>query len=280
MKMLMLFIAVLFTTSTIQASCKLPVNKKIIIGCTFKCDFFTRSRLKAAGARLGYRVKIINLSQNKDVTESLASVDSVLIPGGADIHPKFYLQNVTDELREYTQNNLGLVKFTEEGKKRDLFEYTLLKLFLNPAAKYEKLPLLGICRGMQMMTVAQGIPLYLDIKTELGIPNRQAKFDRINITETDSLMSSLYGDKKFSGFELHHQGLRVDYYETHKNDFPNVNVSSFSNDGKIAESIEYKGMTALGVQYHPEKSFPGTTFPIFKWFLTKACEYKVSKDQQ
>ncbi len=99
---------------------------------------------------------------------------------------------------------------------------------------------------MQMMSVAQGIPLYLDIQTELGIPNRQYKFDQVNITDADSLMSSLYGERKFSGYELHHQGIRVDYYEAHKNEFPNVNVTSFSNDGKVAESIEYKNMTALG----------------------------------
>lgn len=278
MKIFLLVATILFTTSFVQASCQLPASEKIVIGCTYKCDFFTRSRLKAAAARLGYRVKIINIGLNKDVSESLAMVDSVLIPGGADIHPKFYLKNVTDELRDYTENNMHLVKLTEEGKKRDIFEFTLLKLFLTFGSQYKKLPLLGICRGMQMMSVAKGLPLYLDIKTELGIPNRQYKFDRINVTESESLMSSLYGNKKFSGFEMHHQGIRVDYFEAHRNEFSNVNVSAFSNDGKIAEAIEYTDMTALGVQYHPEKSLPGATFPVFKWFLTKACEYKTSKD--
>lgn len=279
MKILLLLLSLLFTTSFVQASCKLPIKEKLIVGCTYKCDFFTRSRLKAAAALLGYRIKIINLSLNKDISESLAMVDSILMPGGADIHPKYYLKNVTDELRDYTQNNLNLVNFTEEGKKRDLFEYTLLKLFLTFGSHYQKLPFLGICRGMQMMSVAKGIPLYLDIKTEIGIPNRRYKFDRVKITDPVSLMSSIYDKKQFFGYEMHHQGIRVDYYEAHKDEYPNVKVSSFSNDGKIAESIEYTNMTALGVQYHPEKSLPGTTFPVFKWFLTKACEYKATKDQ-
>lgn len=278
---LLLILAVLISSSFVEATCKLPLNESIVIGCTEKCDFFTRSRLKSVGATLGYRVKFRNLSFHKDVTESLSTVDSVLIPGGADINPKFYLKNVTSELREYTQNNLHLVKFTDEGKRRDLFEYTLLKMFLKFESQYKKLPLLGICRGMQMMSVAQGIPLYLDIKTELGIPNRQYKFDRVSVTEEESLMRTLYGDGNFLGLELHHQGIRVDYYEARKNEFPNVKVSSFSNDGLVAESIEYKDMTALGVQYHPEKSFPGTAHPVFKWLLTKACEYKTTyKDQQ
>ena len=260
----------------VQASCHLPITKKIIIGCTTKCDAYTRLRLKAVGTSLGYRVGFTDLSAGKDISDSFSKVDSIIIPGGADINPKFYLRDVTAELRDYTQNNLHLVKFTEEGKRRDLFEYTLLKLFLSPDSQYKKLPLLGICRGMQMMSVAQGLPLYLDIETELGIPNRQLVFDKINITERESLMSSLYGDKNFSGLELHHQGIRVDYYESHKTDFPQVAVSAYSNDGKIAEAIEYKGLEALGVQYHPEKSLPSTTYPIFKWLLTKACEYKNS----
>ncbi len=272
----LLIASVALLSTVAQASCKLPKNEKIIIGCSYKCDFFTRSRLKAAGARLGYKVKVVNLSSNKDIKASLDGVDSVLIPGGADIHPKYYLKNVTPELREYTLANLDLVEFTEEGKKRDVYEYTLLKKILSKKNEYSKLPVLGICRGMQMMSVAQGIPLYLDIKTELGIPNRRYKFDRIHITEENSLMQSLYGNKKFSGFQMHHQGIRVDYFEAHKAEYPDVVVSSFSNKNTVAESIEYKGMTALGVQYHPEKSLPKATYPIFKWFLTKACEFKKS----
>src|SRR4051794_13554177 len=127
MKMLYLLIAVLLSPF-VQASCKMPAGEKIIIGCTYQCDFATRFRLRGAATRLGYKLKFINISNNKDITESLSGLDSVLIPGGADIHPKYYLKNVTPELREYTENNLSLVKFSEEGKRRDIFEYTLLKV--------------------------------------------------------------------------------------------------------------------------------------------------------
>lgn len=131
-----------------------------------------------------------------------------------------------------------------------------------------------------MMSVAKGIPLYLDIKTELGIPNRIWKLDRINLEEGESLMSSLYGDRKFSGFQLHHQGIRVDYYQSHQNSYSNVRVSSYSNQGLIAESIEYTNQPALGVQYHPEKSLPETAAPVFNWFLTQACEHKNSSKER
>jgi gamma-glutamyl-gamma-aminobutyrate hydrolase PuuD len=276
MKYKLIFLASLFffNQSVSLASCKLNSSSPIVIGCTTKCDFITRTRLKALGLSLGYSVKFKDLSSSQKILNHLKDVDTIIIPGGADIHPKFYLKDVSSELRTYTENNLHLVKFTEEGKRRDLFEYTLLKLYLSRPEEFNKLPMLGICRGMQMMSVAQGLPLYLDIATELGIPNRQYKLDQIDITESPSLMSSLYGDKNFRGVELHHQGIRVDYYEANKQSYPQVLVSSYSNNGLIAESIEYKGFTALGVQYHPEKSAPHVARPIFKWVLNKACEYK------
>jgi CTP synthase (UTP-ammonia lyase) len=91
---------------------------------------------------------------------------------------------------------------------------------------------------------------------------------------SDSLIHSLYRSNSFRGFKFHHQGLRVSYYEENKSQYPLVNVTAYSHDKKIAEAIEYVHRPAFGIQYHPEKSFPGTAFPVFNWFLTKACEYK------
>src|SRR5690606_20451506 len=133
---------------------------------------------------------------------------------------------------------LHLVKFTEEGRKRDPFEYSLVKLYSDDET-YKDLPMLGICRGLQMMSVAQGIPLYLDIKTELGIKNRKNLFDRIMLTQEDStVMNSIYR-KNVKGLKLHHQGIRVSYYQENQSNFPNTKVTAYSNNGKIAEAIEY-----------------------------------------
>jgi len=131
-----------------------------------------------------------------------------------------------------------------------------------------------------MGSVAQGIPLYLDIKTELKIRNRRNLFDRINVSAEykDSLVSSLYGRKKIRGFKQHHQGIRMPYYLEHQADYPLTRVTATSNNGMIAEALEYVHRPALGVQYHPEKSFTKTSFPIYKWFLSKAYEYKNLKD--
>lgn len=266
----------LLTLTSYTLACELPKGESLTIGCTYDCDFFYRFRLQMAGWAIGYPTKIVSLNDKLDIKDSLKSVDAVLLPGGADIDPKYYLNDISSELRSYTEKNLNLVKFSKEGRERDPFEYAVVKLYSSDK-DFQSLPLLGICRGMQMMSVAQGIPLYLDIKTELGIKNRMYKFDRVEVTsKSDSLLGSIYSREKFKGFKLHHQGIRVPYYLKNQNRYPKTRVTSYSNNRKIAESIEYTHRPALGVQFHPERSFPGTSHPIFKWFLTKACEHKTS----
>lgn len=231
------------------------------------------------GWGMGYSTEIKNLRTEPDFKTALQSVDGILLPGGADIDPKYYLSNVSPELQDYTKKNLNLVKFTKEGEYRDPYEYGLVKLY-SEDNQYKNLPMLGICRGLQMMSVAQGIPLYLDIKTELGIKNRRYLFDRIYREDSDTLMNELYKRASFKGFKLHHQGIRVPYYSENQNKYPNTKVTAYSNNRKIAEAIEYTHRPALGVQFHPERSFSGTSIPVFKWFLNKACEYKVSQKEQ
>jgi putative glutamine amidotransferase len=212
------------------------------------------------------------------MNEALAKVDAVVIPGGADINPDYYSEKVTPELRAYLEAHRGLAKLNEEGAIRDPYEFEFIGKYLSEET-HAHLPLLGICRGMQVMTVGQGIPLYLDIKTELGIKNRHYLFDRIHL-EKNSTLDDIYVNDSFRGLEMHHQGLRVPYYLEHASEYPAVKVTAYSNGGKIAEGIEYQNRPAIGIQYHPEKSLTSTAAPIFHWLLTRSCEYKNSRVTQ
>lgn len=261
-------------------ACELPKGESITVGCSYDCDFFYRFRLIMTAWGMGYSAKIVNLRDRGNMQEALKTVDAVLLPGGADIDPKYYLDSISPELRDYTEKNLELVKYSKEGKYRDSYEYSLVQLYSKDET-YKNLPMLGICRGLQMMSVAQGIPLYLDIKTELGIKNRRNLFDRIHLAEEQrTLINTLYSRETFKGYKLHHQGIRVPYYLENQDHYPLTKVTAYSNDRKIAEAIEYTHRPALGVQYHPERSFSGTSVPVFRWFLKKACEYKTSSRKE
>ncbi|WP_408096833.1 gamma-glutamyl-gamma-aminobutyrate hydrolase family protein [Peredibacter sp. HCB2-198] len=254
-------------------ACELPRGEVLTIGCSYNCDFFYRARLILNAWSLGYSTEIIDLSTHSPEV-ALAKTDAVLLPGGADINPDLYS---VPALKTYIENNRSLVKFTEEGKQRDGFEYELVKQY-SSNENYKELPMLGICRGLQMMSVAKGIPLYLDLETEVGISNRMHRFDKIERTPA-SLMSKIYSED-IKGYKIHHQGIRVAYFEQNQTQYPTVKLTAFSHDNKIAEAIEYTDRPALGVQYHPERSFSGASTPIFKWFLTKACEYKNSRKEK
>ncbi|HXH74682.1 MAG TPA: gamma-glutamyl-gamma-aminobutyrate hydrolase family protein [Bacteriovoracaceae bacterium] len=228
-----MFFLILFLFSTVAIAQK---NEPLLIGCATKCSFLYSHALKRIAKLSGIPISIIDLSKRADV--SLEDIDGLVIPGGADIDPKYYLPFVEEELQEYTKSLDHLVEYSQEGRIRDPFEYELLQSYFRNS-DLQNLPILGICRGMQMLAVSQGMPLYVDIKTELGIRNRRYLFDRIFVNEENSLMKELFPSLTFLGFEQHHQGIRVDYYLKNQARWPNLRVSSYSNRGTIAESREH-----------------------------------------
>lgn len=271
-------LTLLLALSTPVFACKLPPKTKLIIGCTYKCGLPYKFRLNLSAWALGYEIDVVDLRDLGPLEVALTKVDAVVIPGGADINPDYYSDKVTPEMREYLEANRGLANISAESNLRDPYEYAFIRHYID-SKKNADLPLLGICRGMQMMTVGQGMPLYLDIKTELGIKNRRYLFDRIHL-EKNSGLDEIYRNDSFMGFELHHQGFRVPYYLENSSDFPHFKVTAYSNQGRIAEGIEYLNRPAIGVQYHPEKSLTSTAAPIFRWLLTRSCEYKTAKAAQ
>lgn len=267
-----LLLGILLSVPSGILACTLPPGEVLRIGCSEDCSFLYRLRLKTTSWVLGYNTNIISLTPD-NITQEQYKINGLLIPGGADIDPDYYLPSVSPELQKYTQENRHLVNFSSEGKRRDPFEYQLVKTY-SEDERFKNLPLLGICRGMQMMSVVQGVPLYLDIKTELGIKNRKNLFDLISVDSKESLMGEIYSRERLRGFKIHHQGIRVPYYLKNQGNYPDVRVTAFSHNKKIAEALEYTHRPALGVQYHPEKSFTQTSAPVFRWFLKKACEHK------
>lgn len=249
------------------------ISETVTIGCATKCDLFFKYALKKVGKIKGVSVSIVDISsQGNSITWE--DYDGVILPGGADIDPKYYLSAVETDLQEYTLSLDHLVKYTSEGKRRDPIEFNLLRDYFSKP-ELSNLPVLGVCRGMQMLGVSQGIPLYVDIKTEIGIRNRRYLYDRINLEEGDSLMNQLFRSS-FKGFERHHQGLRVPYFKAHAERWPHLKITSYSNKGMIAESLEFINRPVLGVQFHPENDFGFERNRIFGWLIDSAVRRKKS----
>lgn len=161
--------------------------------------------------------------------------DAAIILGGRDIAPMWYGQKNT-----YSDN---------PDKDRDTVEWAIIR-----TAMQGKKPLLGICRGMQMIAVAHGGSLYQDM-----VKDGATTFHTANASHKISINGplALHVPEVETVNSLHHQSIR-DIPATFK-------VLARSDDG-IIEAIWKTGV--LGVQWHPELLFPYDSrwIALFKWF--------------
>ncbi|MDR1781609.1 MAG: gamma-glutamyl-gamma-aminobutyrate hydrolase family protein [Bacilli bacterium] len=173
----------------------------------------------------------INLIKNY-----LDIIDGLVIIGGEDINPSYYNEDL-DKLS-------GVIV-----EERDKFEELLIKEAFN-----RKIPMLLICRGMQMINALYGGTLYQDLSLNKDYYLEHQAWNKsyrhvhqIAITKEDSFMFDIYKKNNFYVNSLHHQAI--------KNVSPLFDVTAISKDGVI-EAIELKDKSffCLAVQYHPEIS--------------------------
>ena len=169
----------------------------------------------------------------------LNELDGFIFQGGSDLAPE-----------SYGESQIIEGKWPGDSH-RDHYELAIMDY----AIKNEK-PILGICRGMQLINVYFGGTLYQDILTQKtsALVHRDAiKYDfvhhKIRFT-SESVLSTLYGDVSEPIVNsVHHQGV--------KKVGRDLKVLAVSNDDHIIEAIEYTGAApgkVLGVQWHPEFS--------------------------
>lgn len=219
--------------------------------------------------RAGATPVILPPTENADaLTTMLDRIDGLLLSGGADLNPLF--------MGEEPVPALGTI-----NPRRDLSELLLVRL-----AYDRQIPMLGICRGIQMLAAALDGSLWQDLQDcyaenpEQPQPikhsqslERSVASHTVHIAEDSLLRDVMCGSETLFVNSFHHQAVRQAG--------PHLRVSATSPDGVIeaVESSEHKSI--LGVQWHPEcfcLADDESMMPLFQWLCREATSYHTARD--
>lgn len=162
--------------------------------------------------------------------------EAIVLTGGADVSPARLGVTLPEHLAP-------LVKVEEA---RDRLEWKVLD-----EVERRGLPVLAICRGMQVLNVYRGGTLRLDLAAEGFTTINHRQRDRIRETVHDVVLSegrlrSILGAGRVAVNSSHHQAVR--------RAAPDLRVVAYAPDGVI-EGLESADGRLIGVQWHPERLF-------------------------
>ena len=192
----------------------------------------------------------------------LEQIDGLLLSGGGDLNPLYTGEEPVPGLHSICP-------------QRDEAELRLIRLAFN-----RQIPILGICRGIQMLAAALGGSLYQDldsqyhdkplIKHSQDLPREYAS--HTVCIETDSLLHRIMQADSLAVNSFHHQAVRECG--------PHLHIVAQAEDGVIEaiESNEHKSI--LGVQWHPECFVlrnDECMMPLFRWLTEEAGNYRSAR---
>jgi putative glutamine amidotransferase len=189
------------------------------------------------------------LPPGADEAAELAALDGLMLTGGEDIDPRYFHEAAIPELGEI-------------DPRRDLQEVPLVT-----EAVRRGLPILGICRGMQVLNVAMGGTLHQDLAAQLpGAQNhRQETPPELDAHPVaiapESRIARYAGSTDLAVNSHHHQALR--------DLAPGLVATAWAPDGVI-EACESQDAWIVGVQWHPELQKREFTTALFRAFVEAA----------
>jgi putative glutamine amidotransferase len=198
---------------------------------------------------------LIPVAQTRDTLQTILDrIHGLLLSGGPDVNPKFYGEQPIEGLGE-----------VDEGLDR-------MELAIAKIAFEKDLPVLAICRGIQVLNVSLGGTLYQDLPAQVkGCLGHSQKADKAVTTHTIQVeeKNRLYQILKKKGIWVngkHHQAI--------KDLAPGLIVSARAPDG-VVEAVEHpKKKFVVGVQWHPEGTWKGdlNSKRLFRAFIETASK--------
>ena len=220
------------------------------------CDYVRA--IERAG---GIPVILPLLETPDDLMEHLALLEGVVLTGGSDIDPYYY-------------GELPHAKLSVVCPPRDTFEQRFVKKLLNDT----NMPVLGICRGLQITNVVFGGTLFQDIpsQTETSIRHGASNYPTYHPSHTvaidrDSIFYEIWGKEEIRVNSYHHQGIcRL---------ADGLKAGVTAPDGMI-EGVEMpKRGNFYAVQWHPEMMAENNEDAkrLFSHFVAMAQQYREKK---
>jgi len=173
------------------------------------------------------------IQEEQDIQQLANRLDGLLLTGGGDIDPFLFGEEPIPELGSITP-------------ERDALEIALIREMLN-----QKKPILGICRGCQILNIAVGGNMYQDIYAQKGgtLLQHAQKAPRYHVShlaiiQEGTLLSRIMQENQIKVNTYHHQAVK---------DLPQgFQISARSTDGVIEAFESMEHAFVLGVQWHPE----------------------------
>lgn len=237
------------------------MSTPIIIGISFSEAKYSNYPAWIIGENSS--IEIVALSWEKQNLEDLNKCHGLLLSGGVDIDPFFY----EPEISSY-QNQPA-----EWNRKRDLFEMDLVH-----AAIQKKTPILGVCRGLQLINVVLGGTLLSDIEA-IGKPSHRSKLGVDHVHTLQLLEGSL-----LQGITMLDEGeVNSAHHQSINKVADSLMVNCISQPDGIIEGVEWKEKQnrspMICVQWHPErlsnKEQSALSKNIRDWFLLEAQKNSV-----
>ena len=197
------------------------------------------------------------VSDEAVIRAMLDQIDGLLLSGGGDVDPEHYGEQ-------------RLPECGEPNARRDEFELRITKM-----AKDRRIPISGICRGIQVLSVVYGSKLIQDIPSVCGIPlekHRQPEpfnllWHEIELTK-GGLLTRITGLTHAMTNSMHHQAIALPG--------GTLVVEATTADGIIEAVSDCENAAVFGVQFHPEFLTENGDFAkaLFAYFVKTAKEYR------